>query len=76
MIRGQATKDGEEAILPPIQMYTECAKARADNLLSIAEQKTQDANRDNKRKARLALGWYLIICHITNSPNGRMLLDS
>ncbi|KAJ9689802.1 hypothetical protein PVL29_012464 [Vitis rotundifolia] len=49
VIRGQAPKDGEQVILPPIQLYIESAKTRANTLLSIADQETEKSNRNQKQ---------------------------
>lgn len=49
VIRGQAPKDGDQVILPPIQVYIESAKTRANTLLSIADQKTEKSNRNQKQ---------------------------
>ncbi|RVW45942.1 Cell division cycle protein 48-like [Vitis vinifera] len=53
VIRGQAPKDGDQVILPPIQVYIESAKTRANTLLSIADQKTEKSNR-NQTQPQLA----------------------
>lgn len=41
IIRGQASKDGEQGNLPPLAEYTESAMNRRKALASIAEQKSQ-----------------------------------
>lgn len=55
IIRGQMTKDGEQACLPPLQEYIESATNRRKSLLDIAEQSRQNVNHRRTKKQPLDL---------------------
>ena len=45
MIRGQASKDGEQgSLLPPLQEYIDSAVTRQKALLSVDQKKNQNSN--------------------------------
>ncbi|XP_027367085.1 probable 26S proteasome regulatory subunit 10B isoform X2 [Abrus precatorius] len=45
IIRGQVAKDGEQANLPPLQEYIECATSRREALLSAANKNLRSSSR-------------------------------
>ncbi|KAH9798034.1 P-loop containing nucleoside triphosphate hydrolases superfamily protein [Citrus sinensis] len=55
IIRGQITKDGEQACLPPLQEYIESATNRRRSLLDAAEQSHQNINNHRTKKQPLDL---------------------
>ncbi|KAF4379233.1 hypothetical protein G4B88_022641 [Cannabis sativa] len=54
IIRGQASRDGEQGLLPPLKEYVESAMNRQKGLSSIAEARFQNP-KTGKRKSQLVV---------------------